>query len=89
MRLFLGIRLSARRSRCRSFPRNGSSRMPYGIHPGAPDGLGGQGHQFSYIKIRILELLLELGVQSLVHLLLNLYVADRIEAFIADNREEE
>lgn len=63
--------------------------MPYGIHPGAPDGLGGQGHQFSYIKIRILELLLELGVQSLVHLLLNLYVADRIEAFIADNREEE
>ena len=54
-----------------------------------PDGLGGQGHQFSYIKIRILELLLELGVQSLVHLLLNLYVADRIEAFIADNREEE
>ena len=36
MRLFWGIRLSARRSRCRSFPRNGSSRMPYGIHPGAP-----------------------------------------------------
>ena len=68
--------------------------MPYGIHPGAPGwpvqhGLGGQGHQFSYIKIRILELFLELGVQSLVHLLLNLYVADRIEAFIADNREEE
>ena len=34
------------------------------------------------------QLLLELGVQSLVHLLLNLYVADRIEAFIADNGEE-
>lgn len=63
--------------------------MPYGIHPGAPGWPWRQGHQFSYIKIRILELLLELGVQSLVHLLLNLYVADRIEAFIADNREEE
>ncbi len=52
--------------------------MPYGIHPGAPGW-----------PWRMRELLLELGVQSLVHLLLNLYVADRIEAFIADNREEE